>query len=625
MKRSVLYGLVLACVISSGIANAQDLTESDTTYLRKASAQAILVNNRRPGFWDSLVADARKVGSPVYERMILSTAASRLMVEPNEQKALRYNEEAFAKAKEDGDKRVQMVCYRTWARFYCYMRNNATKAVDYSFKGLRLAEELGDEVYQNHFWIVAATSYFSARQYQKALSMHLRCLEYARKQGNVITIMSCLSDVGSDYHAMNQYPKASEYYLELKKYLPLVGEDPNLSEIFTTISSGHFGLQQYDSALKYAELAIAEARRTNNPRGIGSAMVALEAVSIARGEFAQAEKIIREALDVIQPVHAPMLTKLLAVNLEEACLKQGNYKGALEAYKLQVMLKDSLSDENKRKQLLELEFNYNLEKKESENRLLALRLRQNKYLLILVSLLAICVAVAVYFYYRQKKLRNEQESDRLSQRLLLSQMNPHFIFNSLQAIQSFVSNNDTRESMRYLGAFASVTRHVLENSRNEAIPLEEEIDLLRNYLDLQKLRFRKRFDYVIQVEEGVRFLSIHIPPMLLQPFIENAVEHGMRDVADDGRIEIRYWVEADFFFMEISDNGYGMTKSGGYGQSHRSLAMAITRERIALMNKREKTKTSFMMQDAFPGDVARKGVRVRFRFSLRELKRARGS
>src|SRR6218665_125343 len=200
-------------------------------------------------------------------------------------------------------------------------------------------------------------------------------------------------------------------------------------------------------------------------------------------------------------------------------------------------------------------------------------------------------------------------------------MNPHFIFNSLQAIQGYIVSNDIKESVRYLGAFSLVTRHVLENSRTDHVPLHKEIDLLKNYLQLQQLRFMNRFEYVVQVDESINSSLINIPPMLLQPFIENAVEHGMHDIESGGRIEVGYRIEGSQLVMEITDNGYGLSGKLRHNRSHRSLALEITRERIALMNRREKNKTIFAITDAFPDEAERKGVKVVFRFSLNELQK----
>jgi tetratricopeptide (TPR) repeat protein len=594
---------------------------SDSARIRLRYELGTVNSCRRPGYWDSLVTDARSCGSRFHEGRTLSAAARMLIHEPTEKKALDYNEQSYAIAQENGDRLGMIRCFITWASYYCYMRNNASTALDYCFKGLQLAAQINDERSRNTLMTLAGTSYFAAGDYQKALNMHLKCLKMARKLGNPNDIVCSLTDVGSDYHGMKQYLKSAEYYLECKKYLPELMNNPNVTEIINSISSGHLSRQQYDSGYKYANMAMILAKKTNKPRTIASAMVSLAGAQYSLGNYTAAKKTATEALELIKPLHAPLLTVLLTSLLEMICLQQGDYKDALDAYKLQVKSKDTLANETHRKRLMEMEFNYNLEKKESENRLLAAELKQNKYFQIIMALLGLFVFIVSYLFYRQNKLRSEQESNRLSQKLLRVQMNPHFIFNSLQAIQGFIVNRDVRESVHYLGAFSLVTRHVLENSRTDYIPINKEIDLLKNYLQLQQLRFMNRFDYFVHVDEGINSSFINIPPMLLQPFIENAVEHGMHDIQSGGRIEVWYRMDENLFFMEIIDNGYGMTGRGQHKKRYRSLAFEITRERIALMNRREKTKSTFTITDAFPDEAERKGVKVVFRFSLNELKK----
>jgi LytS/YehU family sensor histidine kinase len=155
---------------------------------------------------------------------------------------------------------------------------------------------------------------------------------------------------------------------------------------------------------------------------------------------------------------------------------------------------------------------------------------------------------------------------------------------------------------------------VLENSRLEAIPLRKELTLLENYLQLQKLRFETEFDYTINVDESIDTDGTFIPPMLAQPFIENALEHGLNG-ATRGLIEINFRVEKDHLLLEIKDNGLGIVPGNPGIKGHSSLATVITKERIELMNKKSKTAIVFAIGDAYPGQE-NKGVRVSFNIPL---------
>ena len=219
---------------------------------------------------------------------------------------------------------------------------------------------------------------------------------------------------------------------------------------------------------------------------------------------------------------------------------------------------------------------------------------------------------------RQFRYKNKEREILLEQKLLRSQMNPHFIFNSLQAIQNFILKHNEKDAVKYLGSFASIARSVLENSRLELIPLRKEVSLLGNYLQLQKLRFGNKFDYDIQVDEQMDLDDISIPPMLSQPFIENALEHGMGNISEGGMINVSFWVKDNCLLMEIKDNGNGINSEKSREKSHTSLATTITKERIELMNRKKNSKIMFSIAEAYPGEE-RKGVKVSFSIPMHNI------
>ncbi len=178
----------------------------------------------------------------------------------------------------------------------------------------------------------------------------------------------------------------------------------------------------------------------------------------------------------------------------------------------------------------------------------------------------------------------------LERRLLRSQMDPHFIFNALGNIQSMILQQDTIPAVSYLNKFAKLTRQILEQSRKETISLEEEIGTLKNYIELQQLRLNNSFDYEIICDESVEY-DILIPPLLLQPFIENAVEHGLKPKSKDekGILEIHFTQQTDQknLICTIKDNGIGLAASRKLkiNKNHQSLSTTITDERLAKMQK----------------------------------------
>jgi hypothetical protein len=210
-----------------------------------------------------------------------------------------------------------------------------------------------------------------------------------------------------------------------------------------------------------------------------------------------------------------------------------------------------------------------------------------------VSLMVIYFTVKTKFYTKQIKLLNEkiQLEKSLSKSVLTSikaQMNPHFFYNALNTIQAFIFTNDKLSANNYLAKFSKLTRLILEMSEKESVLLSEEIESIKMYLDLEKMRFRSKFDYKIAFKNITSIDGIEMPPMLVQPLIENAVKHGLLNLQGAGKLEITFEAENDYLFIYVEDNGVGRKKSAALNQSklgtHRSFATKANTERVNLLN-----------------------------------------
>ncbi len=207
---------------------------------------------------------------------------------------------------------------------------------------------------------------------------------------------------------------------------------------------------------------------------------------------------------------------------------------------------------------------------------------------------------------------------RLQLKALRAQMNPHFIFNALNSIQEFITSQQSTEAATHLAHFARLMRQILDYSEREMITLEEEVDFLRNYLNLNRsLRFKDVFDYEIVVDQELEDDLIGLPAMLVQPYVENALEHGVR-LVPDGFIRITFSspIEDDSqLVIEIEDNGQGRERAiasqGELEQAHRSMGTAITRHRLELLNQSQATEAAVVYEDLTHGDGTSAGTRVR--------------
>ncbi len=229
-----------------------------------------------------------------------------------------------------------------------------------------------------------------------------------------------------------------------------------------------------------------------------------------------------------------------------------------------------------------------------------------------LSILLLLSGVAVLLIW-QIKLKSKYNRVLLKQRMLRMQMNPHFIFNALGAIKLFILENDMEKSSSFLSDFASLMRQVLRSSEYDYVSLEEEVQMLKYYLDLQKMRFMPTFDYEIQVSDRLLKQKLLIPPMLTQPFVENALEYGVKSLGGGGEVLVKFYQVDDFLNIEIRDNGMGLKavqKESEGVKKHESMAIRITKERLDILKKMTRKRASMKIIDLAENLSGENGVLI---------------
>jgi LytS/YehU family sensor histidine kinase len=185
----------------------------------------------------------------------------------------------------------------------------------------------------------------------------------------------------------------------------------------------------------------------------------------------------------------------------------------------------------------------------------------------------------------------EKKATELEMQALRAQMNPHFIFNSLNSINSFILKNNSSEASRYLTKFSKLIRMILQHSQSSMIPLQDELGALHLFIQLEQLRFSNHFEYSIHVPDDLNSATFFVPPLIIQPYVENAIWHGLMPKKGNGRIDIEFVPDEEFVVCKISDDGIGRKKGAeikqAEGSTYKSLGMRITLERMCLLNKNE--------------------------------------
>jgi hypothetical protein len=233
---------------------------------------------------------------------------------------------------------------------------------------------------------------------------------------------------------------------------------------------------------------------------------------------------------------------------------------------------------------------------------------------------------------REKRLLTiEREKSEMHQRIassemkaLRSQMNPHFLFNSLNAIRLFVLQNDSDNAEKYLVKFAKLMRLLLDNSRQEWVSLSSEVEQLRLYMELEQLRFNHKFDYQLQIQGIVSPEQVFIPPMIIQPYIENAILHGVAHKKDKGHILVSIALGVDCLECVVEDNGVGRQKAQELKRhsisTHKSVGLQVTEERLYLISRHKGKRGSVQMIDLYDDDNTPSGTKVSIQLPFMEEK-----
>jgi ligand-binding sensor domain-containing protein len=216
---------------------------------------------------------------------------------------------------------------------------------------------------------------------------------------------------------------------------------------------------------------------------------------------------------------------------------------------------------------------------------------------------------------QREDFNRKVEMSRIELKALRSQMNPHFIFNSLNSIQHYIFHSKTDEAIKYLSKFARLVRIILNNSDKPTVTVEEDLEALKLYLELEQMRFEEKFDYEIIVDESVDVDYDIMPPMLMQPYVENAILHGLNPSSKKGKLIIKLSAKNNFLICTITDNGIGREKAAEIKRTmptskHKSLGMKITEDRLRILNEINNSQLSVTITDLKDGTES-KGTQVK--------------
>lgn len=459
-----------------------------------------------------------------------------------------------------------------------------------NFRGLGLAlanlAELYNEMDDNE----------KAIQYSKQALQYLADVNqpYMQTAGNIADFYI---DQGNYDSALVYLKRSSDMAVKIGNTETEISNQVILARIF-------IAQKKYDAAQSLLDKSIAQLRLTDNQWVLSKALINYAVLDSSRQDYNAAKKHLTEALTISRKNSFLIFTILSLKNLAALLSRTGDYKNSLLYHNEYVKLKDSVAGEKTKVQLNDLEISYNtlqkeqeiaLLKKDNDIKKLELKNSRKTFLFYIAGFIILLALTGIIFYNRSRrnKIKMGKLKAELQSQVLRSQMNPHFIFNCLNSIENFIMQNDKRQASDYLNKFSSLIRSILDSSRNEVVPLSKDMEALNLYVELEQLRFNHKFNYKSFIDPALAGGDYRVPALLIQPYIENAIVHGLaHSDENDLNLTVTASLEDDKIKYKIQDNGIGRNKSKQYNRhnkpNHESVGLKITEQRIFIFNGNKK-------------------------------------
>lgn len=402
-----------------------------------------------------------------------------------------------------------------------------------------------------------------------------------------------LGDIGMNSDSNFTY--AIQHYKKSLKYRNMLNDSSAIAFLQLRIGWNHYLNKELDTALNYffnsLEYSIPENRLTNITNAYGN----IGTIYRDQKDYNKASKYYRKSIEYSHKARDWYNLSWLYKDMSDMYKSLENYKQAYQNLVLHKQFSDSVEMGRYNDGLAKARGRYEAESDKKELELLSLRLSQHKYfsygfggLVVFIIILGFLIFRSVRMNAKQKISKMDHQISEITQKNLRQQMNPHFIFNTLNSIQYYMYQHDKISTNNYLTKFSLLMRKTLENSQHTSIPIKDELDALELYLELESLRFKEKFNYSLDVDEDLDTHLLKIPTMLIQPYVENAINHGLIHKEGVGNVDIILKLNGEFLEATIEDNGIGrkaaMEIKNSRNGNHNSLGTKITESRLNLVN-----------------------------------------
>ncbi len=490
---------------------------------------------------------------------------------------------------------------------YYNRKGNIDSSILFYYNSLEIAEKDKDYYTTAKLYANISVVYINQKQIGKGLEFIKKSLNAAQLSKDTNAIAQAYSNIVTMYGQMYDetenmaYLDSSEQLAATALIYAKASKQPiNLIRNYLSMTKFGIARENYNKALQYSDTLLTLVNEKTNPAILNSMYIDRGAIYLGLRKYPDAIELLNKALGYSKQSKNLFMEKNIYGKLYDAYKASGATSLALENLEKFKEMSDTLISKENKEIINEMEGKYNQAK--NENKIKDLDKKKQFYFFLAIA--GLLAALAIGLFLRQQSLKHKKNILETEQRLNRARMNPHFFFNALAALQKFaVKENNPQAMASNLSKFSNIMRETLESTYKEYVTIEQEMEFLNEYLEVQKIRFPHSFTYEVKADKNLEVDELLIPAMIIQPFVENSIEHGFAGVEYPGNISVTFAKESKDLLIKIIDNGKGLSTAAKEENEHISRASQIIKDRIYLLNIKLKTKAGFSIDNAKDGGV----------------------
>lgn len=599
--KTKIYLLFLFCFVINGFSQSKDFIKKSNqlfeTHQKKydsihASLKEVVKDSINLNY---LYKESKiKKQDPVYVYSLINLGVNA-RDKSDYKKALKYHFEA-SKIAEKFDDKLFLISNLNMLGVVFRRTDSLQFAINCHQKALELAEKINPKTENvNRNIAISLNSlgniYLALDQFNMALDMFSKSLQIEIGIGNKLGLAINYQNIGYIYERKNNFDLALKNYNISLNYNKEINSDIGKLICYNSIGEIYLKQKNTEEASKYISPTIEMANKIQDDFYTTISYINSGWLSLEQNKNTVAQNLLFKAKEIAEEKKYKLLLSDIYDLLYKVEYKNKNFEKAIYFLKRHHETKDEIINEKNLKYITEINSRLESKSKKSalnllkkENELVKLKLKNNRTSFLLIGLLSFFLIFISYIYYRQKDLKSEKKLLQVEQKMLRVQMNPHFIFNSLNSIKSYIIKSDKENAVHYLNKFSKLIQVILSGSNDREVTLKEELEIIDVYASIENIRFSEKISFSIDIAKNVDTDNIKIPSLLLQPFVENSIWHGLSLKENDKKINISISTNENKLNIIIEDNGIGRENSQSFKAkkllNKESLGIKVTNDRL---------------------------------------------